>query len=501
MKEKTNSSIEFQRKSAVLLMVIYVLLLLPVLYLGRYDYHCADDFGFSATSHIVWENTHSLAAVFQAAGKTVIERWHTWQGTFTTMFMMAIEPGIFGDVFYCFVPWIMIGAMTISTMFFFYILLVKLIDCDKWIWISISMTYLIFVLECMVNPLQGFFWYNGAVHYMIPHSLVMVFVSFMIKARIQKGRLISCIITCLLAFLLGGCNYITALGVGVGFGFAIIISLFLRRKEILWIYLLPFFFYLPSFLINVLAPGNSVRQAAVSNQQNPVKAILLAFYFCIERAFANWLDWKILAFCFVIAPFLLLVVNNINKKNGMKFKCPLIVLFLSFCFLSSLFAPTSYVAGEAGGGRVENIIFLDFILLIVFNEAYLIGWLDSKLNIMELVSPLKEKKNFVLYYYGIIAIIVLFFAGLTVARDENNFTTTSAVTSIISGEAKSYGQETRARTIMIEEHEGDTLIVPRFVECPYLLYMDDIVPDSDDWKNNSMERYYGIKEIKSYSID
>lgn len=498
--DKNKKSLDLQNKIAIGLVIIYVVLLLPVLYIGRYNYHCADDFGFSAASHIAWEDTHSLLDVFQAAGETVANRWNTWQGTFTTMYLMAIEPGIFGDTFYHFVPWLMIGAMTASTMFMLYELLVNLCGCRKSTWVSMSMLYLICALECMLDPLQAFFWYNGATHYMIPHSLAMVLIGILIKARLTDKKLIVCAVACILSFLLGGSNFISALSTGVGLGYVIIACFFLKKKKMA-IYIAPTLFYIPAFLINVLAPGNSVRQAAFPDHPGPIKAIMLAFYYCVQRALADWLDWRVLALILITAPIAIIVVSKVKEKYSFEFKCPLLVLIASFCFLSAMFAPTSYASGESIEGRVENIIFLNYLLLILLNEVYLIGWLDSRWHIDEKTYLLDEEKKDTKWMYIAIIFGILFCAGLTILKEENSFTSSAAVASLVRGEAARYGQETLDRTKLIGNCGGNMLEVPRFVETPYLLYMDDIVPDSDDWRNSSMERYYRIDEIRAYSLE
>ena len=496
-----SNNVKKSRMVAIGLVILYILLLIPVLYIGRYDYHCADDFGFSAASHVAWEDTHSLIAVFKAAGETVVDRWHTWQGTFTTMFLMALEPGLFGEVFYHFVPWIMIGAMSASTMYLLYVLLVKLVSCDKPVWISVSMLYLIYALECIIDPLQGFFWYNGAVHYMIPHSLAMLLVAILIKARISEKKIILCFLACVIAFLLGGSNFITALGTGVGLVFAIIISVFFRHRKNIWLLIMPTIIYVPALLLNVFAPGNSVRQSGFANHPGPIKAVMLAFYYCIEEAFSNWLDWKVFMLMLALLPFSILIVKKIRNRYSFGFCLPLMVVVVLFCFLSSLFAPTSYATGGVGGGRVENIIYLDFLLLSIFLEIYIIGWLDVKFKLIDTINQDNSSRVNKCMFWGSVIVIVVFFAGLTFLREEDSFTTTSAIASIASGEARRYGNETKERSEMIDNCDGDLLEVPRFVETPYLLYMDDIVPNSNDWRNNSMARYYGFDEVVAYSID
>lgn len=139
------------------LTIIFILALIPVLIIAKYNYPCADDFGFSVYSHIAWEETHSIFQVFAGALKTVKERWFGWQGTFSSIFVMSLQPAVFGEAGYRWVPWIMIGAISFSTLFFLYVILKKLMEVRTPVYLAISMIYLIFALECMIDKTQGFF--------------------------------------------------------------------------------------------------------------------------------------------------------------------------------------------------------------------------------------------------------------------------------------------------------------------------------------------------------
>ena len=114
---------KFTTKVAVFLVSLFIAGLIPIALISRYDYPCADDFGFSAYSHIAWQEDHSIPAVLGGAVRTVAERWYGWQGTFSSIFVMALQPGIWGELFYSLVPWIMIGAMSASTLYFLHVVL------------------------------------------------------------------------------------------------------------------------------------------------------------------------------------------------------------------------------------------------------------------------------------------------------------------------------------------------------------------------------------------
>ena len=70
---------------------------------------------------IAWKETHSLLQVLKGAMITV-KKMVGWQGTFSSIFVMALQPAIFGEDGYRMVPWIMIGTMCFSSVFFYSIL-------------------------------------------------------------------------------------------------------------------------------------------------------------------------------------------------------------------------------------------------------------------------------------------------------------------------------------------------------------------------------------------
>ena len=130
-------------KISIFLTFLFLAGLIPVLLLGRYNYPCADDFGFSAYSHIAWMETRSVYQVLKGAWQTVVERWIGWQGTFSSIFVMALQPAIWGEGAYCLVPWIMIGAMSSSTLFLLFVLFIRILRAPKSVFVSVSMIYLI----------------------------------------------------------------------------------------------------------------------------------------------------------------------------------------------------------------------------------------------------------------------------------------------------------------------------------------------------------------------
>lgn len=481
-------------KISIFLTFLFLAGLIPVLLLGRYNYPCADDFGFSAYSHIAWMETRSVYQVLKGAWQTVVERWIGWQGTFSSIFVMALQPAIWGEGAYCLVPWIMIGAMSSSTLFLLFVLFIRILRAPKSVFVSVSMIYLIFALQCMIDKTQGFFWFNGAAHYMIPHSIALFLMGVLLLLVTQeRKRPFHLALSCLLAVFTGGSNYITALLAAVLFAGSLILLLLCRKKKESALLALPFFFFLTAFALNVLAPGNAVRQETMEYRPGIVKSILLSFYYCVEYVSETWFDWTYLLFVLALLPFLWEAVKAVGPRFS--YPCPLLVFGGSYCLLSAMFTPSLFATGIAGGGRIFNIIFLDFLLLVIANLFYMMGWLYRHGHLSDkLPGSCLERRNTQIYL-GCVLLLAGFIGVLYTAVNPDYFTSASACHSLLTGEAAAYGKEGEDRTQALRMADGGSISLERFATHPYLLFFSDIEESPDDWKNKSMARYYQKQRI------
>lgn len=487
--------IKFEYKIMFFLIIFFIAGLVPIFLLARYNYPCADDFGFSAYSHIAWIESHSFFQVLKGAWNTVIERWWGWQGTFSSILVMSLQPSIYGESGYILVPWIMIGTMSLSTIFLLYTIFVKLLDVRKPIYISISLIYLIFALQCMIDKTQGFFWFNGAAHYMIPHCVALILIGLLLLLfKSSSKKIFKLILASSAAFFVGGSNYITGLIIAILFITTLLFLLYYKKKKELIYLIIPLFFFLSAFLLNTLAPGNSVRQGEMEFRPGVVKSILLSFYYCIEYITETWFDWTYLFYVLILIPFIWEVVKKVGRR--FPYRYPLLIFFYSYCILSAMFTPSLFATGIAGGGRIFNIIFLDLLLLVIGNLFYFLGWLYIHLpqlqNVTESCLETKPIKKYILGLLGFIAFISL----LYVKVNADYFTTSSALNSLLSGEAAAYGQETAERTNTLNNSDESDITLKLFNTQPYLLYYSDISEDPEDWKNISMARYYQRNSIR-----
>ena len=93
-----------------------VLVLLPLVLISLYNHSYADDWHYGVWAHLVLEDTggNVLAAIVEAIRQVGVT-WVDWQGTYTAILLMGLEPGVFGEGVYVVAAWIIMGTLVAST--------------------------------------------------------------------------------------------------------------------------------------------------------------------------------------------------------------------------------------------------------------------------------------------------------------------------------------------------------------------------------------------------
>ena len=76
-----------------------------------------------------------------------------------------------------------------------------------------------------------------------------------------------------------------------------------------------------------------------------------------------------------------------------------------------------------------------------------------------------------------------------------------AISSIISGEAQLYAQESRQRYELYMQSAGKDVLVTPYSVKPELLFFDDITEDPEDWRNQSLTQYYDLASVALIAED
>lgn len=459
--------------------LVLLIAVIPLLLIGIYAFPCADDFTYGLYPHSLWVETGSLQEVLHWALYQVRATYDTWQGTFSSVFLMALSPAVFGEQYYFLTSIIMLGMTVLSHFVLSWVICRKLLKTDRITFILFASMCTFLVLETVVSPVNAFFWFNGSVHYVFMHSCMLLLLAMEIILLLDTTVAKKVIVTSLavlLAIACGGSNYITALlGMVTSFMIAAMSLIVKRKKRCLWL-VVPLGVLSVSFIINVSAYGNVLRQSNFQ-KSSPLEAILHSF----STAFTQGIDWLGIPLI-LIAILLLPLFWNATAHKSFPFPLPWLVSGISFCLFACTYTPNFYTTGAIGPERVSNIIKMWSILLFLINEAYWIGWLRNTFF---------DKKGEIPHYwwfYGLIGLVMLMHIRFA-PNSLTQYSSYAAWISLRSGEAQMFREENMERMALLYSDE-QIITLPEYQVKPYLLYFDDITTDRYDWRNIAVARWY-----------
>lgn len=146
-----------EKNACILLGAALAALVAPLLWLGRYNVPCYDDFNYAFAVTAAWNDTHSLGAVLGAAFSQTARLYRDAQGTFSGLFLMSLGPLTFGEEWYALVPWIMLAALCAGTAFFFSTLFEKVFGVSRAAALIAAFLTLMLQIELVPDAAQSFY--------------------------------------------------------------------------------------------------------------------------------------------------------------------------------------------------------------------------------------------------------------------------------------------------------------------------------------------------------
>ena len=460
--------------------------ILPLLAISRYNVPAADDYSFSCETYHAVQQGEGISGVIKGAAEKTKNVYFSWQGTFSAIFFMALQPAIWGFEHYSITAYMMLISLLFSIFFFCIRIFSGVFNIQKKL-SGIIATIISFAwIQFLPSPNQGIFWYNSSVYYTFTFAVFLTAISVTAGYLLHGGKW-RALILCILSVIVGGSNFVTALIASVLILFCIGMLILNKNKK--WSSLLiPAVFLFVSFALSVAAPGNQTRQALFTEHPGIAASILLSFAEA-GRAIVRWADLRYLFFLLLIFPFIRTAAFSACRGT---FALPGCVTVFSFCLLSAMFTPQIYSMGSAGPDRLQNIIYFTFILLSAFNLFYWIGWGRS---IQEMKRDAGFEKGLSLTSIVCFTIPAFICLALSVVVFHQPLSSAAALGELRSGEAKAYYEEVLARRVTLEDDSIKDCVLSPFEHTPYLLYFTDMTDDPNYYENQDACTYYGKTSI------
>ena len=501
----------YKKRFAAVLAVIFLLALIPLYRLAFYAHPSVDDYYYGAETAALWQESGDVGAVLRLSGDLMRESYEQWQGNFAAIFLMRLQPGIFGEGAYAAAPILLLTAFCAAFLTCVYLAARRLLKAGKAAALCAALAVTFCALEFCYRPVDSFYWYNGGIYYTFFFSLSLFLYALLIQAGTGKtkgGRLAAAIAAAPLAFLIGGGNYSTALSCAVLLA-SVGVFLFLTKRKS-WIpAAVCLAALLVSLLISVAAPGNAVRQSYTGESSGVVKALVYSFAYG-GYSLAEGLKVPVIALWIALLPLL----YRLGGRTSFQFRYPLLVLLFTFGLYSSQGTALFYAQGLRMPERMSNIIYFNAYLFTAFNLAYLCGWLRRRFpgNVLEkisgrLASSEKHLTRFALVCALLFALGCLGLCRVSEGEDggaafDPEPLSVNAAYSLLSGEAARYDAEMKARAAYLSEQpEGADAVLEPLAAAPKALVHSDITEDPENFKNDHLAWYYHLGSVRLRSAE
>lgn len=522
------------RRLSYLLIVIYALSLIPVLVIGKYDYPSADDFSMGLGTRLVYEATGSLLAVAGKILSETVRYYRTWIGYFTSCLFTTVSPATFGEAWYALTPAVILLALHVGVAVFFYALMEKALGMNRYARRCMTVLALFLMVQRMPEGslrVEAFYWYSGAGNYTLTFSAGLLYLAFYVLSVCgvrSRSRSLFLVFACIMGFLAGGGNYLSALSFAV---VSVLFSVYLVKRKtrqgensrmgMLRVIgsLLPAAFYLCGFAVSCLSPGNRIRGGEAEGY-GALKSILLSLYYTLSYPLNQWMNWAvllILALAGVIfwMGFAGIEFSGSNAKAGgaaasekagngaqavqLGFTAPFPAAVLAYGIVSCVVTPALYAQGNMDAGRIQSTFWLHAVLVLLLLEWYLVGGLYRRFSKQQNASAASCLRNGAGGFVRAILLFFIVFSLLAVKGNPDFYTGTSAVSELLDGSAAQYGRENEERLRILKNPREQDAVLPRYTVQPNLLYFEDVSENPDDWINQKMSEYYGKNSIRGIS--
>lgn len=463
--------------------ILFVVSLIPLLWLGRYNVMCIDDYDYGRVVHDTWMQTGSVWQSIQTAWQQNMEFYQNWQGTYVSCFLMALCPMNFRYEVAWVVPVIMIGMFATSAFVLGRHILHRWLGCDRTGSSFIMLMLLFMFYQVIEAPFEGIYWYNGATHYVFMESVwffTLAALSAAFWSRKKSREIVLCMTAAVLAVIVGGGNLVTGLQAEIFMAFLLIYAVITNRKKIITV-CIPLVTGSVGFLFNVLAPGNLMRGEIDSSVgYSAIMSVLLSFY----HAVVFMIRWTP-AFVIIVWLMLLPVLWKLTGQSKRKFSHPVWVTIGAYCVIAAMFTPTLYALGMVGLARVDNIIQMVYYLCLVMVTAYWLGYLNHR-GAGEAFGLFLDKTKGRMTAVCFCLMLLIW----VLTADKNTYTSISALRSLVNGEAQTFYAEAMERhDIYIDEDIVDVEVKP-YSAKPALFSFDDLSTDRENWLNLAVMQYY-----------
>ena len=107
-----------EKQICLIVTCFFIASLIPLIWIAFYNHPCVDDYSYGDSAYAAWRSTGSFWEAVTAAGKRTAQAYREWQGTFSAVFVMALQPGTFGVIWYQIGSVVILGTFITASLYF-----------------------------------------------------------------------------------------------------------------------------------------------------------------------------------------------------------------------------------------------------------------------------------------------------------------------------------------------------------------------------------------------
>jgi len=487
------------RALAWLCVAALLISLMPLYALSVYNHACYDDFGFSILTHDAWRSTGSVLETVKAAIRNTVGIRDTWEGTYATSFISALQPALFGEHLYWITTALLLTFFLFALWFFLKQVLVRTLHADgPTFWMAFCAVAFVMV-QFVPEMSEAFFWFNGGVAYTLMWSVMLTRLGVLIgfeNARRKGAKAALYALLVILTVILGGAKYSTLLFAALADA-VLVLRAFVRKRRERVGELALFMLLLACFVFSMVAPGNAVRAKTLRGGMSAPMAVLQAFYFGLALM-GNWFSLPLLVVWCMVAWQL----SEALRGSPYRFNHPIWTTVLCVCLFCAQLAPTLYTGNYLGDGRALNTYFYTFVLMSCALALYWMGWGQRRLDGRAAFPAIGTAKKDGMRIGAFAAAVVLLVVGCVCYHPEGslepgaqNMASGSALRSLLNGEAAAYDAAMDARDESMNDPEQTEPVMAPVEEIPEAFMGDALNSGSLDYVLHLYGEYYEKQRV------
>lgn len=481
-----------QKIAAGISVIVFMILLLPIVYLTGVNRASGDDYGYGLYTRTAWMSTHSPVEVFKGMCQTVREFYGGWQGTWFSIAVFTLQPEVFHDKAYVIVAVLMLFLWIASTAYLFREVLCRKLGFGGFNCLLIAVWFLIISIEFIPNTRSSIYWFNGCAHYMLPFAMCQVLTVWLLRyGESYRWRTFAGIL--IFMTLLGGSNYQAALFALIAAFYACAWGLFFRKDRRILRLGIPMLTELVGLVVSMKAPGNLVR-GGNDFGFSAVKAIK-TIGGCFVHAITDigvYAKERPLALVGLLFLFLLFMMILWQRKERLAIPYPPLLGVMLFCLYSAMQAPELY-AGVTVSKGVPNTNYLIFLLTAAFLLLMAADCLTARLKKREQAGAPQK------VFWGVVAagLVVCAVLGLLNRSGIKRCTSYEALVYITSGQAADFQEQMELQTRLLEDDRMTDAVIPGINDKQGPLMHMSVTEDKDAYTNQVTGRFYGKRSVVS----